>query len=70
MKKEWIKKINEIRTSEDLVREKLSLSDYHTLGQVVAYGRVTVISYGVANWFKRNGAYVESLDTGRYLISL
>ena len=69
MKTTWLKKYNELRTSDDLRREKLTLSDYHTIGSVIAVGRAMVVSLGVASWFKRNGASVYE-HNGQFVINL
>lgn len=59
----------ELTSSEDLRKNNLTLSDYHTIGAVIGMGRATVVSLGVMQWFKKLGAHTEYIN-GSFLIQL
>lgn len=58
-----------LTSSEDLRKNNLTLSDYHTIGVVIGESRALVVSLGVAQWFKKLGAYTENVN-GSFLIQL
>lgn len=63
-----IKKFTALETSADLKRNKITLSDYDEIYSVLVLmskGKPTnTISKNVAQWFKRNGANVNVVETG------
>lgn len=65
----YLVEYNKLNTSEDLQRNGLTLSDYHTIGTVIATRRAKVVSLGVMKWFKKLGAHTEDIN-GQFLIQL
>lgn len=63
-----IKKFTALETSADLKRNRITLSDYneiHSVLVLMSKGKPTnTISENVAQWFKRNGANVNVVETG------
>ncbi len=63
-----VEKYNGITTYVDLKKNKLSMSDYQMLGDMLTdmiNGQiVSTIYQNVALWFKRNGARVTEIPSG------
>jgi len=66
--KKLVEKYNGMTTYVDLKKNKLSMSDYYMLGDMLTDmidGQIVSTIYkNVALWFKRNGAKVTEIPSG------